>query len=292
MMALNDNMRGALLMVGSMTAFTVNDVFIKLLGGDMPLFQILLLRGIGVVFFLGLLTVWMGQLHARFARRDWGLILLRAAAEAASVWCFMTALFSMDLANLSAILQALPLTVTLAGMLVFRERVGWRRMVAIVIGFCGVLLIIRPGPDGFTDGALFGSLAVVGVTVRDLAARRLSADVPSLMVSFVAAVAVLLFAGVGAATSPWVPVTTLHWAYLAGAMVFIIAGYILSVATMRVGDIGFVAPFRYTSLVVALILGALVFGTFPDGLTLLGAAIVVGMGMFTLLREWQLRRRA
>lgn len=290
MVKLSDNMRGALFMTGSMTAFTVNDAFIKLLGEDLPLFQILLLRGIGVVIFLGLLTHYMGQLRFDVSRRDWGLITLRSAAEAASVWFFMSALFEMDLANLSAILQALPLTVTLAGALFLGEAVGWRRLAAILIGFLGVLLIIQPGSDGFSIYALYGLGAVVGVTIRDLAARKLSRQTPSLLVSFVAAVFVLIFAGVGATTEDWAPITSRSWGLITGAMVFIIAGYIFSVSAMRVGEIGFVAPFRYTSLVVAMILGVLVFGTFPDGLTLIGAAIVVATGLFTLLREWKLRK--
>ncbi len=277
-------------MMGSMTAFTVNDVFMKLLGAELPLFQILFLRGFGVVVFLALLTWRMGQMRWDFSRRDWALILVRSGAEAASVWLFMKALFAMDLANLSAILQALPLTVTLAGAVFYGEAVGWRRMLAILVGFVGVLIIIRPGTAGFDASVIYGVLAVVTVTVRDLMARQLSREVPSLMVSLIAAVFVLLLSAVGTLFEPWDAVGARNWAYIGCAMVFIIFGYVFSVSAMRVGEIGFVAPFRYTSLVVAMILGAMVFGTFPDFWTLIGAGIVVATGLYTLLREWALGR--
>ncbi len=277
-------------MVGCMTAFTLNDACMKLLGANLPLMQVLFLRGIAVTVFLVWLAHNQGQWIWRMPRRDWGWILLRSASEGAAVVFFMTALINMDIADLSAILQALPLTVTLAGALFFGERVGWRRLAAILIGFIGVLMIVKPGTEAFTIHALYGVMTVILVTIRDVAARKLSKAAPSLMVSFVASVFVTGVAGVGAVQETWMPITGVNLWLLFGAASFVVWGYILSVSSMRVGEIGFVAPFRYTSLVVAMILGVVVFGTFPDALTLLGAAIVVATGLFTLLREWQLRR--
>ncbi len=127
--------------------------------------------------------------------------------------------------------------------------------------------------------------------MRDIVSRIMSRDLPSLMVASVSAVGVTGFAAVGALFVEWQPVEGATAVKIAGATVFVIGGYICSVAAMRVGELSFVAPFRYTSLVVALIVGAAIFGTFPDGLTLMGAAIVVATGLFTLYRERQLRRR-
>ena len=162
-------------------------------------------------------------------------------------------------------------------------------MVAILVGFCGVLLIVKPGSDGFTIYSLYALGAVACVTVRDLTARRMTADVPTLLVSAMAALGVLFFAGIGAALSDWAPVTPRSMLLIAGATLCIMMGYVCSVAAMRAGEIGFVAPFRYTSLIVALILGYAVFGTFPDLLTLFGAAIVVATGLFTIWRELKTR---
>ncbi len=284
-MAVTDNTRGALLMMAAMTAFTCNDACMKALSGDLPLFQALFIRGCGTTLFLLLLTKFMGHLRFDLARRDWALIGLRTVAEAGGAWFFITALFNMPIGNVSAILQSLPLTVTLASALFLREAVGWRRMIAIGIGLMGVLLIIRPGTEGFTQYSVFALLSVVCVTVRDVSARRMPRHIPSLLIALMAAGGVTLFAGVGALFVDWRPVSGQTALELGGAMTFVIAGYVASVGAMRVGEIGFVAPFRYTSLLVALVLGFVIWGDWPKPLTLLGAAIVVATGLFTLYRE-------
>ncbi len=280
------NIRGAMLMTASMTAFTVNDTFVKLLGDHLPFFQFLLIRSIGAALLLFLLAWRAGALAWPRRRRDRVLIAVRSLAEMAAAYFFLTALIHMPLANVTAILQALPLTVALGAALFLRENVGWRRFLAIGIGFVGVYLIVRPGADGFSIYAGYALLAVVAVTIRDLLARKLSAEVPSLTVAFAAVIAILAFAAVGAAFGPeWNAVSPRDWLWLAGSIVTIIGGYLFSVSAMRHGEIGVVAPFRYSSLLVALVLGLLVFGDWPDRITLLGAAIVVATGLFTLWRE-------
>lgn len=291
-MALSDNLKGAALMTVSMAAFTVNDTFLKLLGGDLPLFQILLLRAIGVSILLAAYGVASGSLVIPASRRDRWLILWRSVAEAGAAWFFITALFHMPIANVSAILQALPLTVTLAAALFLGEPVGWRRFAAILIGFAGVYLIVRPGGEGFTIHSVYAVLSVLCVTLRDLAVRQLSPEVRSTTVAMATAVVVGLFAAAGSVFVEWRPMTGTHWAWLAGSVVMLLGAYLTSVSSMRVGEIGAVAPFRYTSLIVALITGWFVFGDWPDVLTLFGAAVIVGTGLFTLWREHVGRRRA
>ena len=289
---LTDNVRGALFMMGSMSAFTVNDAFMKAVSVDLPLFQSIFLRGVIVVPLLVILCKAMGQLRFDLSRRDWTLILIRTGAEMIGAILFITALFNMPLANVSAILQALPLTVSLAAAVFFSEPLGWRRITAILIGFAGVMLIVRPGGADFSVYSLYAVGAVLVVTVRDLAARRMSRDVPSTLAAVIAAVGVMLMAMLGLPFEIWVPVDVGQVGLLTGAGVFIIGGYVFSVAAMRVGEIGFVAPFRYTSLVVALFLGFIVFGEVPKVLTLIGAVIVVAMGLFTLYREQRAVRLA
>ncbi len=289
---MTDNLRGALLMMGGMFAFTVNDTFVKMIGDELPLFQVIALRGLAATAILIAMAHVMGALDFRIPRRDAGLIALRCVAEAGAAWFFLTALIAMPLANVSAILQVTPLMVTLGAAIVFRETVGWRRFSAIAVGLIGVMLIIRPGPDGFSIASLYALASVLCVTVRDLVTRRLSAKIPSLTITVITASAVAAFGLIGGLFVDWQPVRGIVALELAGSVLFVIAGYLLSVMVMRVGDVSFVAPFRYTSLVWALILGFVVFGHWPTALTLLGAAIVVGTGIYTLLRERQLRRAA
>lgn len=280
------NTRGAMLMTASMTAFTVNDTFVKLLGDHLPFFQFLLLRSLGAAGFLLFLAWRSGALLLPKRGNDRWLIIVRSLAEVVAAYFFLTALIHMPIANVTAILQALPLTVALGAALVLKEPVGWRRFTAIGIGFIGVYLIVRPGAEGFSVYAVYALLAVVAVTVRDLTARRLSHEVRSLTVALCAVMSVLTFAAVGAAFGPaWEPVSGRDWIWLGGSVLTIIGGYLFSVSAMRIGEIGFVAPFRYSSLLVALVLGLLVFGDWPDHITLVGAAIVVATGLFTLWRE-------
>ncbi|AZV79563.1 DMT family transporter [Parasedimentitalea marina] len=282
------NQLGALLMMGSMAGFTFNDMLVKTIGDTMPLSQILTLRGLVTSILIYILARRLGTLHWKFPRRDWWLIAARCVAEVSATYLFLTALMVTPLANLTAILQSLPLTITLGAAVFFAEPVGWRRMAAILVGFCGILLIIRPSVDGFGEGTLYALAAVLAITARDLVTRRMSTEVPSIVVTLMASLVVLLFAGLASTQVSWEPVSANGLAAVTGAALFIVVGYICSVMTMRVGDVAFISPFRYTGLLWALLLGWLVFGDWPDALTLLGAMIVVATGLFTLYRERKL----
>jgi drug/metabolite transporter (DMT)-like permease len=287
----SDNLRGILLMCASMAAFTINDTFMKAVTQTLPLYQTIGLRGLVAVLGLALIALLTGGFGFRPSRRDAGLILLRSLADVAATITFLTALLHMPLANLSAILQALPLLITLGAALVYGDRIGWRRMTAILVGLVGVLVIIRPGTEGFDRWSLLGVASVLCVVVRDLSVRPLQGQVPSTLVALGAGVAVTLMGWTGTAFQGWQSPTGWELALVLWAGLFLIVGYLTSVAAMRHGDIGLVAPFRYTSLLWAIVLGFLAFGNLPDGWTILGAVIVVAAGLFTLWRERALRRQ-
>jgi drug/metabolite transporter (DMT)-like permease len=282
---LTDNQRGAALMIASMTAFTLNDACMKALGAELPLFQAIFLRGVLASVALYALVRFYGRLSLPVGAKDRWLVALRTGCEVGAAFFFISALFNMPIANVTAILQALPLTVTLAGAVFLREPVGWRRWLAILVGFVGVVLIVRPGTDGFTLYSVYALLAVACVTVRDLAARRMSAGVPSTTAAFFAALGVAVLGAIGSIGSDWVAVSAGSVGLLVLATGFLVVAILTSVMTMRVGDLAVVTPFRYTSLLVALILGLVVFGEWPDALTLIGAGIIIAMGLFTIWRE-------
>ena len=217
--------------------------------------------------------------------------MLRTVGEVGGTFFFLTALFNMPIANVSAILQVLPLSVSLAAALFLSEPLGWRRLTAIFVGFIGVLLIIQPGGADFSTYSLYALGAVACVTLRDIAVRRMSRTVPSVFVALVAAIGVTGLGATGSLFIAWEPLTTTSGLLLFGAMSFLIFGYIASVSAMRFGEIGFVAPFRYTSLLVALVLGVLIFGEWPNALAMIGGSIVVVTGLFTLYRETKLKIR-
>lgn len=289
---LTDNTRGALLMMASMAAFTLNDTFVKAVSGEVPLFQLLFLRGILTTVFTGVLAWRLGAFRGRIPAQDRWLVMLRLVAEIGAAYFFLTALFNMPLANVTSILQSLPLVVTLTAALLFKEPLGWRRMTAILIGFAGVLLIVRPGSEGFNTYSIYALIAVAFVTMRDLCTRRLSRETPSMLVTFLTSGAVMVFFGLGGLGQEWEPLGNREALLILGAAVMVLGGYLFSIMVMRVGDISFVSPFRYTGLIWALLLGWFVFGDWPHPLTLIGAGVVVASGIFMLYRERQLAQKA
>jgi len=280
-----------MLMMASMAAYTVNDALMKSLSGEVPLFQVIFLRGCITTLAVAVIAWRMGAFSKRVSRRDTGAICLRVLGEIAGTYFFLTALYHMPMANVTAILQSLPLAITLAAAFVLRESVGWRRMAAVIVGFTGILLIVRPGAEGFSIYALYGLAAVLCLTVRDLATRKLSRDTSSMLVTFATSVSVMSVFGLASLGGEWAALNSAQWQTIFATSILIIAGYLTSIMVVRVGDISFTAPFRYTAILWALALGWFMFGDWPAPIVLLGAGIVVASGIFTLYREARLGRR-
>lgn len=286
-----DNIRGILLMIAAMAGFALEDMFVKRVAETLPVGQILITLGAGGAILFGLLARRRGQrlfTRALLTRP----VLLRNAGEVVGTLGFVTALALTPLASASAILQATPLAVTLGAALFLGEQVGWRRWSAICVGFLGVLMVIRPGLEGFQPASLFAVQAVAGLALRDLATRATPRSVSSLQLSaygfamLVPVGAVLLIVGPHAQA-----IDGLAAFRLGGALVLGVSAYYAIVEAMRLGDVSVITPFRYSRLLFALIIAMLVFGEHPDFWTLLGAAIIIGSGLYTFARERALSYR-
>lgn len=285
-----DNIRGAVLMVLAMAGFALEDMFIKLLADAVSVGQILTMLGIGGSLAFGAVVVARGE--ALFARTMLSYpIVLRGLGDLIGALAFVSAIVLTPLSSASAILQATPLAVTLGAAVFLGEPVGWRRWSAIFVGLIGVLLIIRPGLDSFEVLSLLALLAVFALALRDLATRRTPASITTMQLSFLgfvviipAGILLMIFTG-----SQVVALNATEWIYISAALGIGLFAYYAIVAAMRVGDVGFVTPFRYLRLVFALVIGVSVFGESPDALTLIGAAIIVASGIYTILRERKVR---
>ncbi|MEO0361369.1 MAG: DMT family transporter [Pseudomonadota bacterium] len=285
-----DNVRGAVFMMASMFFFVVNDALMKSLSGEVPLFQAIFVRGLFATIFVYLLARARGAARlSRLARADRGTAVFRAGAEVGATACFLTALFAMPIADATAILQSTPIALTMIGALVLGERVGWRRWTAVLVGFAGVMLIVRPTGEGVDRAALFALAAVCFICLRDLATKRLTPETPSLIITLITAVAITVLGGLVTLTGEWSPMSGRTVGVLALSSAFLCLGYLFSVMTMRVGEMAFVSPFRYTVLLWALLLGFVAFGETPDALACLGAGLVVAAGLYTFFRERTLR---
>ena len=274
----------------SMFGFTANDAITKGLTDDLNMGQIMLVRGAFATLLIALFAWQQGAL-ARPALAFNPKVALRAGFELGATLFFLTALAHMPIANISAVLQSLPLAVTMGAAMFFGEPVRWRRWLAILVGFAGVLIIVRPGLEGFSIYSLFALGCVVCAAARDLFTRQVPDEIPTLLISTATALLVTAFGGLLVAPlGGWNPIGLIEFAQLAAAAVLLIIGYQFIILAMRTGEIAFVAPYRYTALLWAILFGMLLFGEWPDAAMLIGATLVVGSGLYSLYRERRVGR--
>ncbi len=272
-------------MAVAMASFTMNDAITKQVSAEINFGEIMLVRGVVAIVLIAALAFY------RRAIRPLRTLMVKPVAvrvigEVGGTVTFLAAIVHLPLANISAIMQALPLAITLGAAVVFAEPVGWRRWLAIGAGFAGVLVIVRPGAEGFNQYALLALMSVLFCTVRDLATNRIPANIPSLFITLlttvvVTAVGALVLVPLGG----WVQPSLRVFGLLALAAVFVLVGYQCVIMAMRAGDISAVAPFRYTALLWAILLGYILFGEVPDAAMMIGAAMIVISGLYTFYRE-------
>jgi drug/metabolite transporter (DMT)-like permease len=286
-----DNLRGSILMVLAMLGFAIEDMLIKQMAGALPTGQILAMLGLGGGIIFAMACRMQGEsLLARDVMHP--MVLLRNVGEVFGTVGYVSAVVLTPISSASAIFQATPLFVTLGAALFLQESVGWRRWAAIAVGFCGVLLIIRPGLDAFQPASLFAVQGVIFLGIRDLATRRIPRSVSSMRLSTYAFAVIvptglILMAIMG---DQFIIPSGTDTYRVAGSVAAGVLGYYALVTATRLGDMSHIAPFRYARLVFALIVGTTVFGERPDAATLIGAAIIVGSGTYAAIREGQRRR--
>lgn len=284
-MQLSRNIKGALLMSAAMAGFAFNDALVKSVTGTLGTAQIMFVRGLFTSVLVLIIARSFGALRSPKLMFQ-PAVLARVLAEVGASLTYIWALGQIPLANASAILQALPLAVTLGAAVFLGEPVGWRRWTAIIAGFIGVLIVVRPGPEGFTLASGIVIICVVFAAARDLITRKINPEIPSLYISATTAISITL---VGAMlivpTGGWQPMSPGETGILFAASILLLLGYQCIVLTMRTGEISFIAPFRYTSLIWSLALGILVFAEVPDIWVITGVLIIVGSGLYTFYRE-------
>lgn len=272
-------------MVLSMATFAMGDAFVKLSSGAMSVSLVLIFMALpGLIIFA---TLAHRSAQSPFAPEFFAKpVVWRNIVEAITAICMISALAFAPLSLVISIIQAVPLFVTLGAALVLKEKVGPRRWFAVTAGFFGVLLMLRPDTSGISFGALLALVAAIGLSTRDLLTRAMPKTVGTLQMA-TWGTAALIPAGLFL-----LPITGPHTLPTLGGIGLVLCaslvnaiGYYSITAAMRMGDVSFVTPFRYTRLVFALIIAALFFQETPDALTLLGAFIVIGSGLFVMWRE-------
>jgi drug/metabolite transporter (DMT)-like permease len=277
------NRRGILFMVISMTTFVGNDALVKMASAEMPSAQLIFIRGVFATIWIVLLARALGvTVRLRSLTGRW--ISARALVDAASTFTYLIALFHMPIANAIAINMAAPLLLTLLAVIVYRERVDIQRWVAVALGFLGVLLIIQPATEGFNAYSILCLGATLLHCVRDMMTRHIPGAVPSVVVTLATSLTVTLIAGAATLHTGWQPVQSESMAHVAGASVFLTIGYYFIILSTRTGDLSVIAPFRYSGLPVALLLGWLIWGDVPDLAAWVGIGLLCATGLYLLRR--------
>lgn len=278
-----DNRQGIIATLAAMTLFILNDSLVKLAGAAYPPGQIMVVRGVFASAFMVAIVVRSGA---------WGSIglalqprvLVRGALEALVAMTFIIAITRMPIGDTTAILQASPILITVICAVLGLERVGPRRWAAVLIGFVGVLLIVKPGSAAFRTEALLALVCAALVAARDVFTRTIPPGIPNSVVALTTAVTVI-FGGAALGFSEWAPLKPEPTLKLLGAAIFVALGNVMIVAAYRKADASVVSPFRYSIVVFAGILGFAVFGEVPDPQAVAGTVLVVGSGLYTLHRE-------
>lgn len=289
---MNDNTRGILFMILAMATMLTSDTVVKSVAQELPLFQIIFIRHIFMTIGLGVMALRDGGLRLRPTSRQTGLVTLRTLGECGIVCFYMTALTMIPLGTGTALFQLQPLAVTLAAALFLSQPIGPRRLLAIIVGFGGVLLIVRPGTEAFGLGAVFVFLAVVCVCLRDISTRALEASIPASVLAVMGSASLLVLSFVlMMVQGNWAPVSLPQLGLIFTGAVFLLVGYLAMVFAMQLGDIAAISPFRYVALVFGILYGFLFFGEVPQPIMLLGAAIIVASGLYSFLRERKMRAK-
>lgn len=278
------NRRSVFMMIGGMACFVTNDALAKYVSQGMPAAQLIFLRGcmatvlvLLVAQMLGATNRLGGVLHPRVA--------LRAVVDACATVMYLLSLFHLPIGDVTAINLAAPLFMTLFAVFFLRERVGVARWAAVVLGFVGVLCVVRPGRDGVNTWALLCLLGTLFHAARDLLTRRIDPAIPSIVITMATALAVTLLAGGLSAVQGWKPFTAPELGWLALASAFLASGYFLLIQCMRQGEVSLTAPFRYSALLFAVLLGYAVWGDVPDAWSWAGIALLVGSGLYVVHNE-------
>lgn len=277
------NQRGALFMSASMAGFAVEDVLVKAAAREMPLAQVLLAIGLAGMLVFAAMTARRGEalFPAAFLSRA---MLVRSAFEVTGRLFYGLAITLTALSTTSALLQATPLVVVAGAALIFGERVGPARWLAVLLGFAGVLVILRPGSD-FSPLSLLAVVGFLGFAGRDLATRAAPQGLSNRQLGALGFAMLALAGAILMAIEARAVVPGIHGlALLAGGTLFAVLGYHGLTFAMRTGEVSAVTPFRYTRLVFAMVLAMALFGERPDLATWIGAAMIVGSGVVALRR--------
>ncbi|MEM8924158.1 MAG: DMT family transporter [Actinomycetota bacterium] len=274
---LSPNSLGAAYMTLGSLAYVVNDGLVRVATDEgLDVYQALFLRGCAMVAIFVVIGRIRGEGVGRASLSR--PLVVRVVAEVVATALFFGAIVHLRFANAQTILMLVPFVVTVVAAR-RGEQVTPRRYLLVAVGFAGVIAVVRPTPGGFSPWTLLVMAAAGALVVREFATRRISSDVAPLPIALLTAIAITTMMGAISLVTGWSAVTARSLVMVLLACAFLIAGYLFTIQTVRVGDLSVSAPFRYTTVVGAVVIGLVLFAETPDPLTVVGCALIVGAGV-------------
>ncbi len=280
---MSNNTRGALLALLAFGIFATHDVVVKTLGASYSAFQIVffsVLMGFPFITMMLISDRTEGNLRPR---HPWWTLARTGAAVVTGVSAFY-AFSNLPLAQVYAILFATPLLITVLAIPMLGERVRLRRWAAVIVGLVGVLIVLRPGQDAFELGHLAALTAACGSALTSIIVRKIGSEERSVVLILYPMLANCL---IMAAILPFVyqPMPMIHFAGFAVIAVCAFVAMLLTIFAYRLAEAGTVAPMQYSQIIWAAGYGYFFFDETPDLYTWLGAAVIIGSGLYILFRE-------
>jgi drug/metabolite transporter (DMT)-like permease len=280
---MSSNTKGALLALLAFAIFSTHDVIVKILGADYSPVQIVFLS---VLFGFPWVTLMLiqdpssGNLRPR---HPWWTALRTAATTATGVSAYY-AFSKLPLAQVYAILFAAPLLITILSIPILGEVVRLRRWIAVLVGLCGVLVVLRPGAEPLDLGHAAALIAAVGGALASIIVRKIGKDERSVVLLIFPMMTNFVIMG---AALPFVyePMPLEHLAGIAIMSIMVLIASSLVIAAYKAGEAVIVAPMQYSQIIWASLFGVLMFDETMDTATLIGATIIIGSGMYIVLRE-------
>ncbi len=275
--------RGIALTILGGLLLTTNDAVLKWLTGDYPVGQLLFMRGL-FVFLAVTVIAWRTGGLAAVRINSFRNQSLRAGFAFTSGFCFITGISFLPLADAIAITFAGPLFITALAPSFLGEQVGWRRWTAVLIGFAGVLVMIRPSSEAMQWAALFPLAASLAGAFRDLTTRKIAASETTLSTLYFSTVAIALL-GLGTWPFGWAPLVLDDVGLMALSGMLVGGAHFFLIERFRWAEAALLAPFKYISMIWAVIFGFVIWGDLPDAWTMAGAAFVIVSGIYIFQRE-------
>lgn len=300
--AASDTVKGVTYLCSGLFVFSFQDIIVKLLSSTFPVYELVFIRGLIAAPLIFLYVHYDSGFRTLSVKRPW-FHFIRSLAMFISYMAFYLSLAALPLTMAVALFFTAPLIITALSIPMLGEQVGWRRWLGVLAGFCGVLVILRPGGGGLDAAALLPIIAALGYGFAQLLGRCMGATDSASVMSFYTGIAFVYFGGAmalvlgdGAMSDgsggpmdfllrAWSMPSWLELAMMVTTGVIAAMGFVLLTQAYRVAEANKIAPFEYTVMIWAILLSLLFFGTVPDVYTLIGAAMIAASGIYVLYRE-------